>query len=69
MEKRIDWRLKTIIDNILSVANNRLQEESSPHVNGELVGYAEALTIIQEQLSEEEQKRYGLDFDIDKKYM
>jgi hypothetical protein len=64
-----DWRLKQIIENIIAVADERLQEESSPYVNGELTGYAESLTIIQEQLSADERKQYGLDFDIDKKYM
>jgi hypothetical protein len=64
-----DWRLKQIIENIIAVADERLQEESSPYVNGELIGYAESLTIIQEQLSADERKQYGLDFDIDKKYM
>ena len=64
-----DWRLKQIIENIIAVADERLQEESSQYVNGELTGYAESLTIIQEQLSADERKQYGLDFDIDKKYM
>ena len=37
-----------IIESIMRVADERLAEESSPYVNGELIGYAEALTIIQE---------------------
>lgn len=69
MVHNTDWRLKQIIESIISVADERLQEDSSPHVNGELIGYAESLTIIQEQLSDDERKLYGLDFDIDKKYM
>ena len=65
----IDHRLGSIIEFILEVANERLHEEPSPRINGELIGYAEALKIIQEQLSEEERKAYKLDFDIDEKYM
>ena len=69
MGDKTDWRLMQIIESIVSVANARLEEESSPYVNGELRGYAEALTIIQEQLTDEERKQFKLDFDIDKKYM
>ena len=58
-----------IIESIMSVADKRLKEDSSPYVNGELIGYAESLTIIQEQLTDEERKLFKLDFDIDKKYM
>ncbi len=65
----IDGRLRQIIESIIAVADERLQEDGSPYVNGELIGYAESLTIIQEQLSEDERKQYGLDFDIDNKYM
>ena len=65
----VDHRLGSIIEFILEVANERLKEAPSPRVNGELIGYAEALIIIQEQLSDEERKRFNLDFDIDKKFM
>lgn len=65
----IDYRLGSIIEFILEVANERLDEVPSPRVNGELIGYAEALKIIQEQLTDDERKRFKLDFDIDKKYM
>ena len=69
MVENTDWRLMQIIESIMRVADERLAEESSPYVNGELIGYAEALTIIQEQLTDEERKEFKLDFDIDKKYM
>lgn len=69
MVENTDWRLMQIIESIKRVADERLAEESSPYVNGELIGYAEALTIIQEQLTDEERKKFRLDFDIDKKYM
>ena len=69
MVDKTDYRLAQIIESILEVADERMLEESSPYVNGELIGYAEALTIIQEQLTDEERKKYRLDFDIDKKYL
>lgn len=69
MKNRTDWRLMQIIESIIEVADERRSEEKTPAIYGELVGYAEALTIIQEQLTDEERKKYKLDFDIDKKYM
>lgn len=69
MVENTDWRLMQIIESIMRVADERLAEESSPYVNGELIGYAETLTIIQEQLTDEERIKFKLDFDIDKKYM
>ena len=69
MEDKTDWRLMQIIESIKSVADQRLKEDSTPYINGELIGYAESLTIIQEQLTDEERRQYKLDFDIDKKYM
>ena len=69
MVDKTDYRLAQIIESILEVADERMLEESSPYVNVELIGYAEALTIIQEQLTDEERKKYRLDFDIDKKYL
>ncbi len=36
---------------------------------GELLGYAEALSIIQDACDPDERKAIGLDFDIDKRYL
>lgn len=69
MENKTDWRLRQIVESILQVADERLKEESSPYVNGELIGFAESLTIIQEQLTDEERKQFKLDFDIDERYL
>ena len=62
-------RLGLIIENILEVADKLLQEDVNPVIAGSLMTYAEVLTIIQEQLTDEERKQFKLDFDIDKKYM
>ena len=64
-----DNRLGLIIDGILEVADKLLQADKNPVNAGSLMTYAEVLTIIQEQLTDEERKYYKLDFDIDKKYM
>lgn len=68
----IDYRLKQIIESLLNAANetlNDLSSDNSDIIKGELIGYAESLTIIQEMIPEEERKAYKLDFDIDKRYM
>lgn len=64
-----DDRLGIIIDSILEVADEMLQAEKNQVNAGSLMTYAEVLTIIQEQLTDEERKQFKLDFDIDKKYM
>ncbi len=64
-----DVRLGMIIESILEVADNLLQSEKNQVNAGSLMTYAEVLTIIQEQLTDEERKDFRLDFDIDKKYM
>ena len=67
--RNVDYRLMQIIESILTAANETLEEEHSHITTGALMAYAEILTIIQEQLSEEERKLYKLDFDIDARYM
>ena len=69
MVDKTDFRLMQIIESILEAANDTLKGELSAYEKGELIGYAEALTIIQEQLTDEERKNFKLDFDIDKRYM
>ena len=64
-----DYRLMQIIESIVNAADETLKEEHSHIVTGSLMTYAEVLTIIQEQLSENERKMYKLDFDVDAKYM
>ena len=64
-----DNRLGLIIENILEVADELLQADKNPVNTGSLMTYAEVLTIIQEQLTDEERRQFKLDFDIDKKYM
>lgn len=67
MDKKKDYRLMQIIQSILNAANEELDKQEYDY--GTLVTFAEVLTIIQEQLTDDEKKEFKLDFDIDKKYM
>ena len=67
-----DYRLMQITESLLEAANETLAEylkEESEMVRGELIAYAEALTIIKEGLTEDEETEFHLDFDVDKKYI
>ena len=46
MGNNIDWRLKQIVEDIITEADVRLEENSAESVRGEIIGLAEALTII-----------------------
>lgn len=50
-------------DELLAVGNRNDVE------NGQLMAYAESLCIIQDALSGYDLKKYGLDFDVDAKYL
>lgn len=50
-------------DELLAVVNRNDVE------NGQLMAYAESLCIIQDALSGYDLKKYGLDFDVDAKYL
>ena len=65
----MDNRIGLIIQSILEVADKLLEADKNQVNTGSLMTYAEVLTIIQEQLTDEERKQFKLDFDIDKKYM
>lgn len=65
----MDDRLGQIITDIIEAADATLEEEQNQVVIGSLMTYAEVLTIIQEQLSDDERKQFNLDFDIEKKYL
>ena len=67
--KSMDNRIGLIIQSILEVADKLLEADKNQVNTGSLMTYAEVLTIIQEQLTDEERKQFKLDFDIDKKYM
>ena len=57
-----------IIEDIRTLADD-IASKGNPDDYGGLIAYAEALCIIQEKLSEEERKKYHLDFDIEARYM
>lgn len=59
-----------IIENIKESADNLKKQEKLDDVQyGELLGYAEALSIIKDAHSGYDLNELGLDFDIDKTYL
>lgn len=61
--------LTEIISEITSEADELLKEEKNEMVFGQKLAYATALGIIKTCLSGYDLKKYGLDYDIDKKYL
>lgn len=67
-----DLKLKNIIKYIIEFADNDLEESRLPDneiLAGKVIGYASCLKIIRDEIDEDDWAKYGLDFDIDKKYM
>ena len=63
-------QLSVLIENIIQYADEiRQQEEINDIDYGQLLAYAECLTIIQELCSKEDLERMGLAFDIDSRYL
>lgn len=59
-----------IIENIKELADKLKKEHSSDEVAiGQLLAYAEVLSIIKGAYAGEDLKALGLDFDIDKRYL
>lgn len=59
-----------IVGGIMEAADELLAVENRNDVeNGQLMAYAESLCIIQDALSGYDLKKYGLDFDVDAKYL
>ena len=57
------------IEEITAEADELSSEEKTDYNNGQLLAYATALGIIKTCLSGYDLKEYGLDYDIDKKYL
>ena len=67
-----ELRLKAIVEIIKDFADEELkimEKEKNDAAAGLLIGYASCLKVIKGELDEDEWKEYGLNFDIDKKYM
>ena len=65
-------RLKAIVGIIKDFADEELkvvEKEKNDAETGLLIGYASCLKVIKGELDEDEWEEYGLNFDIDKKYM
>lgn len=54
--------LKILADELRNKIRNQQED-------GELIAYAEALSIIQSMIPEEDRSKYLIDFDIDKAYL
>lgn len=61
--------LVEIIDEITAEADELQNEAKNDHTSGQMLAYATALGIIKTCLSGYDLKEYGLDYDIDKKYL
>lgn len=61
--------LGEIIEEITSEVDELLEEEKNDYNSGQMLAYATALGIIKTCLSGYDLKEYGLDYDIDKKYL
>lgn len=62
--------LTEIIENIKEAADELRKKDTRDEVeHGELLAYAETLSIIKDACSGYDLKEIGLDFDIDSKYL
>ena len=62
--------LKEIVDEIIGSANELLEMDNRDLVQeGELIAYAESLSIIRDACAGYDLSEIGLDFDIDSKYL
>lgn len=65
-------QLQEIVENIKEAADELIakgRDKLDLVEKGQLIGYAEALTIIHDAVSGTDLKKIGLDFDIDEKYL
>lgn len=58
-----------IVEDIKNTANELLEEERTDLVNGQLLAYAETLSILKSVFAGEDLKELGLDEDFDRKYL
>lgn len=62
--------IREIVEGIVEAADELLEKEDRNLVEqGQLIAYAESLTIIQDAFAGYDLKNIGLDFDIDAKYL
>lgn len=62
--------IKEIVEGIIESADElHANKERDLVQQGELIGYAESLSIIRDALAGQDLAEYGLDFDIDDKYL
>lgn len=62
--------MKEIVEGIVDAADELLEKEDRDLVEqGQLIAYAESLSIIRDACSGYDLKEIGLDFDIDAKYL
>ena len=63
-------RLRDIVQDIMESADEiKVKTEKDPQDYGQLLGYAEVLSIIRDNVDEDDLSKIGLDFDIDRRYL
>lgn len=71
--KDLETNKNLLLDIIAETKENADEVLNSPdkgdYEQGQLLAYATVLSIIRDELSGYDLKEYGLDFDIDKKYL
>ena len=62
--------MSDIVNSIIESADEILEKKNRDSQDfGQLLAYAEALSIIRDSVNTDDLKSIGLDFDIDKKYL
>ena len=62
--------IREITENIMEAADElRAKDQRDPLEQGQLIAYAEALSIIQDALAGYDLREISLDFDIDARYL
>lgn len=61
--------LLEVVEEITAEADELLEEGKNDYTSGQLLAYATALGIIKTCLAGEDLDEFGLDYDIDKKYL
>ena len=62
--------IREITENIMEAADElRAKDQRDPLEQGQLIAYAEALSIIQDAMAGYDLREISLDFDIDARYL
>ena len=65
----MNYFVLNLVEEIKDLIEELLLKENSEYKFGSMLAYMEVLTIIHDELQEEERAAYGLDFDVDQYYL